>query len=167
MISQPLWALSCLLLGNETLQFGFVVDGHISLWVLVRRRQCRTCSVDELFAGVALMWLVPAAVTSVWLPGTSYLFAWSAAAASLVVLLETGSGERRRWVRVFSLALVATPVLVLMVPAIDTFLQRSMPRPSNPDSEIVAVVGGSTLLAFLAIPCVETAWRKGAGSSSD
>ncbi len=100
--------------------------------MLVRRRRCRTCSVDDLFAGVALMWLVLPAVTSVWLPGTSYIFAWSAAAASLVVLLETGSGERPRWVRVFSLALVATPVLVLMVPAIDTFLHMSMPRPGNP-----------------------------------
>jgi hypothetical protein len=43
---------------------------------------------------------------------------------------------------------VAGTVLTLLLPAIDTFFQFSLPRPGNPDSQIPAIIALSALLTF-------------------
>ncbi len=129
-------------------------------WSIVWWRRTRICLPDNLVAGTAIVWLVFSALTSVWLPGTSYLFVWTALAAS-VELMTRGIQLKRNWLRPVGLALVATPMLVLMVPAVDLFFQMSMPRPGNTDSEITAVVGGATLLGFLVIALLVGVWKRG------
>lgn len=129
-------------------------------WTLLQRHRRRAGSPNNLFAGTAMVWVVFAFLTSAWLPGTSYLFVWTALGASVAMLLRLSGWKEHSWTQLAGLALVATPALVLMVPAVDMFFQMSLPRPGNTDSELTAVVGGATLLAFVVIALVHGAWRR-------
>jgi hypothetical protein len=140
---------------------GLLVLVTAGVWGTVPRYRSRVSTSPELLAAVTLVWLVFAAATSLWLPGTSYLFLWPAIAASLVLLGVPYVRSGVRWVGAASLAVVATPVLVLIVPATEMVFQMAMPRPGNTDSEMAWVVGVSTLLAFLGIALVHTAWKIG------
>lgn len=55
--------------------------------------------------------------------------------------------------------LVALPVAIVIVPAVDLFFQLSQPRPGNTDSELTPVVGVAVLLALLAGHLVAAAGR--------
>lgn len=131
-------------------------------WTLLQRRRRRAGAPNDLFAGTVMVWLLFAFLTSVWLPGTSYLFVWTVLAASVALLLRISKWRDQSWTQFACLALVATPALVLMVPAIDMFFQMSMPRPGNTDSELTALVGGATLLAFLVVALVHGVWQRSA-----
>jgi hypothetical protein len=56
----------------------------------------------------------------------------------------------RRWSHLVRLVILATPTLILLVPAVDTFFQMAQPRPGNPDSQIVEVIAIAVALAVLA-----------------
>lgn len=116
--------------------------------------------------GVVLVWVVLSVATGVWLPGTNYLFVWSALTASIVLLIPLVGLLDGLWWRLLALAVVAAPVIVLMVPAVDVFFQMAMPRPGNPGSEIVFIVGGAAFLGYLAIALIAATWTTGRSSAS-
>ena len=104
-------------------------------------------------ASVVLVWVALAIVTSVLLPGASYLFVWPALGGSIALIWQAGArpGRASRFV---SLILVAAPSLILMVPAVDTFFLMALPRPGNPDSELVETVAVVILLAVLVLALI-------------
>jgi hypothetical protein len=104
--------------------------------------------------GMLLVWVVLVALTAVALPGSSYVFAWPAFAGA-VAFLWRPAGEAPRWIRFI---LVAASTLLLMAPAVDTFLQLTQPRPGNLDSQLTWVFGLPMLLALLAAGLIRTAW---------
>ena len=104
--------------------------------------------------------------TGVWLPGTNYLFVWPALTASMVLVILSVGLLDSPWWRLLSLTVVAAPVIVLMVPAVDMFFQMAMPRPGNTDSEIVFVVGGAALVGYLAIALIAATWTTSRSSAS-
>jgi peptidoglycan/LPS O-acetylase OafA/YrhL len=114
-------------------------------------------STRDQFAGATLLWLVLALATALWLPGMSYLFLWPVLGASIALVLQERRWVSDRWLRPVSVVLVAAPALVLLAPPVDTFFQMAMPRPGNPDSEMVTVVGASILLASLAFALIAPA----------
>lgn len=100
----------------------------------------------ELATGIVAVWVVLGAVTTVVLPGFSYLFIWPALGA--LMALAWSSSRRptgRLWV------LVAAPAVVLTIPALDVFFQMAQPRPGNPDSDLTATVTLVGLLTALVI----------------
>jgi hypothetical protein len=99
-----------------------------------------------------LLWLLLAIPTSIWLPGTSYLFLWPALAASLSLGWR---GDRWRLAR---FTLVAAPTVLLSLPVIDVFFQMSLPRPGNPDSQLAPGVVLPLLLLLLAVGLLRSVW---------
>lgn len=116
--------------------------------------------------GVLLVWVLLAVATGAWLPGTNYLFVWPALIASVALLILSVGLLDSPWWRFLSLAVVAAPVIVLMVPAVDMFFQMALPRPGNTDSEIVFVVGGAALLGYLLIALIAATWTTSRSSAS-
>jgi hypothetical protein len=109
------------------------------------RRARRPGTDRDTAGGIVLVWVVMAVATAWLLPRASYLFVWPAIAGSLALMVVPLSSYRR----IAALALVSIPSTVLVLPAIETFFQMAMPRPGNPDSEIVETIAVSLLLAVL------------------
>jgi hypothetical protein len=104
---------------------------------------------SELATGIVGVWVVLAAVTTVGLPGFSYLFIWPAL-GGLVALAGSSSGRfgGRLW------PVVAAPAVILAIPALDAFFQMAQPRPGNPDSDLTVAVALIGLLAALIVGLV-------------
>jgi hypothetical protein len=96
----------------------------------------------ELATGIVAVWVVLGVVTTIVLPGFSYLFIWPAL-GGVVALAGSSSGRLRDWLWL----VVAAPAVVLVIPALDAFFQMAQPRPGNPDSSLTVTV---TLVGFLA-----------------
>lgn len=90
----------------------------------------------RLGTGIVGAWVVLGVVTTIALPGFSYLFVWPALAG---VAALAGSSSRRfgDWLWL----VVAAPALFLAIPALDVFFQMAQPRPGNPDSDLTATAG--------------------------
>ena len=116
-----------------------------------RRLARRVGDLQMEAAGIATWWLF-ALLASLLLPGTGYLFAWPALAATLAtgIGLHRGFAILGWWGRLGVLGLVAVPTVVLVIPALDTFYQLGQPRPGNVDSQVLDMVAFAGLLAALA-----------------
>jgi hypothetical protein len=104
-------------------------------------------------ACVVLVWVLLAVVTSVLLPGASYLFVWPALGGSIALIWSAGAHPEPAS-RFVSLILVAAPSLLLIVPAVDTFFLMALPRPGNPDSDLVETIAVVIFLAVLVLALV-------------
>lgn len=91
--------------------------------------------------------------------GFSYLFAWPAIAAAVAMWLPL----RPAWSRHLRFALVAAVTLLLLVPAVDVFLQFAHPRPGNPDSSIPATIIVPLGLGLLATRILAAFWPTAPG----
>jgi hypothetical protein len=67
--------------------------------------------------GALWWWLLLALASAFWLPGASFLFLWPLVFALLGVLLA-GPDSQRPWLRTLCLAATATPMLLVVVPAL-------------------------------------------------
>ena len=109
---------------------------------------------------VVSIWVLLALITGVLVPGIAYLFGWPALAGSIALLWRPGSpSSHPRW-SLALLVLVTAPSLVLLVPPIDTFFQLALPRPGNPDSDLVEAIAVALLLAVLVVGLVATRWTQ-------
>ena len=86
----------------------------LGAWLLRRVR------AENLSMGALGVWTVLLLLTSVALPGVSYLFAWPLLAALVAALwrLRRADEQAAPWARAAALALAAIPGLVLLTPAI-------------------------------------------------
>ncbi len=103
----------------------------------------------ELATGIVMVWVVLGAVTTIVLPGFSYLFIWPAL-GGVVALAGNSSGRLSGWLWLVA----AAPAVVLAIPALDAFFQMAQPRPGNPDSDLTASVALVGLLVALIIGLV-------------
>ena len=126
----------------------------VGIWVIVDRQARRRWSAADVLAGTVVVWLVLAVVTGTVLVGMSYVFVWSALGASAYLLIRAVFPGRAPWHGIAGVVLVATPTLMLTVPPIDTFFQMALPRPGNPDSQMIGVIGVVALFAFLGIALI-------------
>lgn len=112
---------------------------------------------DEAVSVVSI-WVLLALITGALVPGIAYLFGWPALAGSIALLWRPGPpSNQTRW-SLALLVLVTAPSLVLLVPPIDTFFQLALPRPGNPDSDLVETIAVALLLAVLVVGLVATRW---------
>jgi hypothetical protein len=98
---------------------------------------------------VLLAWWILALITGLAAPGMSYLFALPAlvGASALLLGFDASSGPRA----VAPAVLTVGVVMVVLIPAIDTYFQFAQPRPGNPDSEILPTIAVPVLLVALGI----------------
>ena len=110
-------------------------------------------------AGVVAAWWLVGTPIVLTMPEIGYLFAWPAlvAAATIVLLRSAGRGA---WVDLAAFGLVATTVLVLVVPAIDTFYQVAQPRPGNLDSQLLWIVAIPAALLALVVELLGAFWPR-------
>jgi hypothetical protein len=106
----------------------------------------RLSTTDQAAGAASICWLL-ALVTGFWLPGTSYLFARPAIAASLIL----GCGPRRSWMDMCGVMFSSAVAIVLLAPAIDLFVQMAQPRPYNTDSQLSPLMGIAAMLAALVV----------------
>ncbi len=104
---------------------------------------------SQLAGGIVAVWVVLAVVTTVALPGISYLFVWPAI-GGLVALAIASSGRGGGWLWMVA----AAPAVVLTIPALDAFFQMAQPRPGNPDSDLTVAVAVVGLLVALVVGLV-------------
>ncbi len=109
--------------------------------------------------GVVAAWCLVGAPIVLTMPEIGYLFAWPALVGGAVILLPR-SGDRSGWLDVAGFALVATTVLVLLVPAIDTFYQLAQPRPGNLDSQVLWIVAIPAALVALVVELLAAFWPR-------
>jgi hypothetical protein len=109
-------------------------------------------------SAVLLLWVLLGCLTGFLLPGFSYLFAWPALFAALVLLWRTSHEPSPGW---GSFTLVAAATLPLTVPAIDVFFHLAEPRPGNLDSSIPALAAIPILLCLLVAGLIGPAWPSG------
>ncbi len=102
--------------------------------------------------GVAIVWLGLALVCAVTLPEIGYLLAWPALACGIAILFRRRSPGG--WADIPGFALVTASLLVLCIPAIDTFYQFAQPRPGNLDSQILWIIVLPALMISLATELV-------------
>jgi hypothetical protein len=93
-------------------------------------------------------------VASLFGRGFSYLFLWPTFAAAAALLLPDHSTVQQH----LRFALVAAVTLLLLVPAVDVFLQLAHPRPGNPGSSIPAAIIIPVSLSLLAIRLLRAFW---------
>jgi membrane protease YdiL (CAAX protease family) len=103
----------------------------------------------DLATGIVAVWVVLGAVTTVVLPGFSFLFIWPAL-AGVLALAGSSSGRLGGWLWL----VVAAPAVVLAIPALDAFFQMAQPRPGNPNSDLTVAVTLVGLLAALVVGLV-------------
>ncbi len=125
--------------------------------VVLGRLVGRRAQADPV--AVLAVWWTLALLASAGAPGISYLFAWPALAAGLVLAWRSWLPPQvRPWFEIAGFAFVAVITLALVVPPIDTFFQLAQPRPGNPDSEIPAIVAVAVILTALALELIRACW---------
>ena len=96
-----------------------------------------------------------ALVTAIAAPGFSYLFTWPTLIAAMTLAWWPSAHTGRPLLR---FTLVTGTTLIVLTPAIDTFLQLVQPRPGNPDSELFAIVAIPVLLGLLGAGLIRAVW---------
>jgi len=107
-------------------------------------------------AGAVVLWTVLTLLATIALPGFSYLFVWPALAG--IAGLGWRPVDRRGSIARF--ALVATPILLLMTPAVDLLWQFAQPRPGNLDSQMTVAAVLPLLLGVLSITYASHGWHR-------
>lgn len=123
----------------------FLVGGSVASTAWLNRSRSRTHNKPSV--GFALTWVGLGLVTSLTVPGFSYLFVWPALAAAIAAnwrVTQPGGAAIARF------ALVAGPTIVLLAPAVEFYFQFGQPRPGNPDSSFPVAAAVAFLLATLA-----------------
>ncbi|MFW2340395.1 MAG: M28 family peptidase [Acidimicrobiia bacterium] len=128
--------------------------GVLVFVALVRRAERR--SERDLAGGTLLVWAVFAALTGFALPGASYLFIWPALTGVLVA--GAGSVPGKGLNRFVGGLAVALPAAVVMIPAMDFFFQVAQPRPGNPGSQLVYLVGLTAFFGLLVVALLRPFW---------
>jgi hypothetical protein len=133
------------------------------LGALIWRGAKRRWGNLDASASVVLVWVALAVVTSVLLPGASYLFVWPALGGAIALIWSAGAHPEPAS-RFVPLLLVAAPSLILIVPAVDTFFLMALPRPGNPDSDLVETIAVVIFLAVLVVALIasiagQPGWR--------
>lgn len=103
-----------------------------------------------------LLWLALTVLTAFLGVGFSYLFAWPASAMAVASWWKA-DGLTQETLR---FALIAFVTLLLVVPAIDVFLQLAYPRPGNPDSSIPGVVVIPIFFTLLVAGFLRSIWPR-------
>lgn len=106
--------------------------------------------------GAVALWTVLALLTTIALPGFSYLFVWPAL-AGVAGLMWHPVG--RAWA-IIRFALVAAPTLLLMTPAVDYLWQFAQPRPGNPGSQVTVAAVVPLLLGLLTVAYLSRGWHR-------
>jgi hypothetical protein len=104
--------------------------------------------------GAMLCLLALTVLTAVMGRGFSYLFVWPA----LTVAAATWWPDHPEWARQLRFAVVAAVTLLLLVPAIDVYIQFAHPRLGNPDSNIPVAIVVPLGLGLLATRVVAAFW---------
>ncbi len=145
--------------------FSMIVGLGVVVWSAILRWSDRQ-EVDVPTAALIVLGLA-ALVTGVWLPEAGALFGIPTIAACSAALWK----PKREWggIAMNGIAMLAT--LIVVLPAIEVFLQLAVPRPGNPDSELLAVIAIPLLLASSVTPLlsnsanmVHPATERGAGN---
>ena len=100
--------------------------------------------------GVVTVWWALGLLTTLTVPGMSYLFVWPTLVGCVMLVWPGFPAARRGWVFV-RWALMSVLTLVILTPAIDIFYQLAQPRPGNPDSQILTLIAIPILLVALAV----------------
>lgn len=106
-------------------------------------------------AGAVALWTGLALLTTIALPGFSYLFVWPALAGILGLLWRPVA----RAAAIVRFALVAAPTVLLMTPAVDYLWQFAQPRPGNPGSQMTAAAVLPLLLGVLVVAYLGHGWH--------
>jgi hypothetical protein len=125
----------------------------------VRRFAAARSDPLAIAVGVAAAWWLLGSPIALAMPEIGYLFAWPTLVAGAVILVRS-SGGGGNWFDLAGFALVATTVLVLMVPAVDTFYQLAQPRPGNPDSQLLWLIAVPATLVALTVELLAAFWPR-------
>jgi MFS family permease len=95
----------------------------IAVFSLLYALYSRWASIPDLSTGALLWWLIGMGVISVFIPGGSYLVTWPLLFAILALweILLVRDAESFSTGRIFLLALLSIPVLLIMIPQFYTF----------------------------------------------
>jgi hypothetical protein len=104
--------------------------------------------------GALVCLLLLTVLTAVYGRGFSYLFVWPTVAAAIAIWWP----DRTGWSQHLRFALVALVTLLLLVPAVDLFIQFAHPRPGNPDSSIPSAIIVPLGLGLLATRVLAAFW---------
>jgi hypothetical protein len=126
------------------------------LYAWLGRRRVRA---ENLAAGALLWWLLPAVVTSLLLPGMSYLFVWPLLFALLGFgyALNRGAGEGLRSKHVLVLFLCALPGVVLLSPTIH-MLYEALTLGATPAVMLFVVLLVGLLVPHLGLIAASRRW---------
>jgi hypothetical protein len=126
------------------------------------RRIAQRETPADVVGGSLLVWLLLAVATAMLSPAIGYVFVWPLlAAAGAVAWAGHSTGAWRA--RLFRLVMVAAPIMILMVPALEVLFQLAHPRPGNTDSQLVEVIGVVMILAMLAVELIAPFMPAGPG----
>jgi hypothetical protein len=114
----------------------------------------KRASVLNLWVGALIWWMLFLIVTTLFLPGGSYLFAWSLLfnLLSLLVVLYRNREEPRSWTLSAVLLVAAIPAIILFIPIIQTLFVGLTVASSAQVMVVVAVLCGALIsqLSFIA-----------------
>lgn len=122
-------------------------------WLLKKKHNAST-----LLTGTLLWWWALALVTTLALPGLSYVFLWPMLFAGIGQGIGSmrEPGRRLAGQQLLILVMVTVAGIVLLTPITYDFFHAALPRPGNLDSQVVQLMGVpvllSVLLAWLLIP---------------
>jgi Peptidase family M28 len=125
--------------------FSLIVGLGALAWPAVRRWSSRHGA--DIPTAALVVWGLGALVTGVWLPEMGALFGIPTVAVCLAALWNT----KREWGGFVVRGIATLLALVVLLPAAEVFLQLAVPRPGNPDSELLAVIAIPLLLSGTAM----------------
>ena len=125
--------------------FSLIVGLGALAWSAIRRWSFRH-DVDIPTAAL-VAWGLGALVTGVWLPEMGALFG----VPTIAVCIATLWKPKREWGGFVIRGIATLLTLIVLLPAVEVFLQLAVPRPGNPDSELLAVIAIPLLLASTAM----------------
>lgn len=135
------------------------IEGYIYLGLLTLLVGWGIASVLErttasILPGVLAFWALLGLMSALLAPGFGYLLVWPVIVGSILLLMPDSIVARIGTILV---------IAVLHVPWTDFLLQFSMPRPGNPDSELLPLGGLALAFAVLSLLVVRTAVGPTAG----
>jgi len=145
--------------------FGRIYNAHLYLFgfmamaiavgstlVILFRKKAK---VTDLTLGALILWWILALVTSLMMPGFSYLFTWPMlfAIVSLAWVYWRDQAESASWQRILALTLGVVPAVIIYAPSIDIMFQYA------PTSLLAITVFMFALLLGLLIPQIDLLTR--------
>jgi hypothetical protein len=141
------WAIGSTRSTMSTVE-GYVYFGALVMLVAFGAAALMKRSRTLLLPGIAVFWTLLGTALAFFAPGLGYVFIWTAIAGTILLLAPNSI-----LVRVG----VVLAVAVVHVPWIDFLLQFSMPRPGNPDSQLLPLGGAAIAFAALSLLVVKEA----------